>query len=322
MNPIPGRLSFAHLINTVGKNDNAALQKVQELTVRTMLAAAEKLPSHVSVQFLSAQFADARGALPPQFRYTDDLKISAADKAELGTKLRLPVLREIISRFKEAPDATHYVFTNLDICLMPYFYGAVAEYVSEGHDAVIINRRRITATLMNTQNLELLYAEAGETHTGYDCFVFSRELLEKLVLRDIFIGVPPAGNDLFYNLMAFAKNPALLTEKHLTFHVGMDLVKPWGNAALHRHNRRGFMTLLRELKPHFDIAKFPGAGYGFFKRHFKWLMNPTFHYPTMCALDLKQLSRKRRAPKKNELPGLANRYYEWMIRKVNFRDKD
>jgi hypothetical protein len=42
----------------------------------------------------------------------------------------------------------------------------------------------------------------------------------------------------------------------------------------------------------------------------------------MCALDLKQLRRKRRTPKKNELPGLHNRYYEWMIRKVNFRDKD
>lgn len=322
MNPISGKLTFAHLINTVGKNDNADLQNVQQLTVRTMLAAAENLPEDVTVQFLSAQFADARGVLPPLFRYTEDLKTAAADKAELGTKLRLPVLSEIISRFREAPDATHYIFTNLDICLMPFFYGAVAEYIREGHDAVIINRRRITASLMNTLNLELLYAEAGETHTGYDCFVFSRALLEKFVLRDIFIGVPPAGNDLFYNLMAFAENPALLTEKHLTFHVGMDLVKPWGNAALNKHNHREFMSLLRELKPHFDITRFPGAGYGFFKRHFKWLMNPTFHYPTMFALDLKQLSRKRRTPAKNELPGLHNRYYEWMIRKVNFRDKD
>lgn len=316
------RISLAHIINTIAPSDNAGMYKTQELTIRTMLAAQKNAPAGLEVRLLSAQFANARPHLPAEFHATTDLVTVASSYPGVSTSLKLPLIKEIFSRLNEDTSSTHFVFTNLDICLMPFFYGTVETYLKEGHDAIVINRRRIPAAFAEEKNLEVLYAEAGQTHTGYDCFVFSRELLQKFVLRDIFIGVPPAGNDIFYNLFAFAENPVLLTEKHLTFHVGMDLVKPWGTPGLHAHNQKEFMKMLKELKPHLEISKFPGAGYGFFRRHFKWLMNPTFHYPTMCALDFRQLTTARRKPAENELPGMANRYYEWMIRKINFRDKD
>jgi hypothetical protein len=204
---------------------------------------------------------------------------------------------------------------------MPFFYETISSYVKKGHDAIVINRRRISKNYLEEKDLNLMYGEAGKSHTGYDCFVFSRELLGKFILKDIFIGTPPSGNDLFYNLFTFAENPILFTEKHLTFHAGMDLHKDWGDAGINSHNQKEFLLLLKELKPSMDISKFPGANYGFFKRHFIWLMNPTFHYPTMMSLDFKQLGRKRKKPAKSETPGGKSKYLEWLIRKVNFRDE-
>lgn len=315
-------VSLAHIVNLVGARDNPGLFKVQELTLRTIERALAGTRSELTVKVMSAQFADARSFVPQFVTLTSDLNRSSADFKHLNTKMRLPVLGDIIMKLQENSGASHFIFTNLDICVMPSFYNVVASYISEGYDALVINRRRIKSGFIDVQDLDLLYAEAGKTHTGYDCFVFSRTLLEKFVFTDIFIGTPPAGNDLFYNVITFAQRPALLTEKHLTFHVGMDLVKAWGEPVLNRHNNTEFMKLLKQLYPSMKIANFPGAGYGFVRRHFKWLMNPTFHYPTMCRLDFSQWNVPRRKPEPYELQGWKNAYYEWMLKKINFRDKD
>jgi hypothetical protein len=309
---------LAHIVNTVSPSDSPALFKTQELTLRTMRVAKEKAANEVDVELLSAQYEDAVSVLPEGIRATKNLESNAALHRHLETKKRLPLLREILSRLKESEDATHFIYTNLDICLVPDFYSVVAAYLAKGNDALVINRRRISAGMIDETDLRLLYAEAGIRHLGYDCFIFSRQLLEKFILADIYISTPPAGSDLFYNLFTFAENPVLLTEKHLTFHVGKEMVKAWGNPALNRHNQSEYRKMLRELKPHMQIAKFPGAGYGFFKRHFKWLMNPTLHYPTMASVDFKQWSSKRKSPGPDELAG--HRYFEWIARKTGFRD--
>jgi hypothetical protein len=109
----------------------------------------------------------------------------------------------------------------------------------------------------------------------------------------------------------------LETNLHLTFHIGEDLIKPWGDKALLRHNQHEFKKLLREIGPLMQIEKFPAANKGFLKRHFKWLMNPTVSYPLMAMTDLKQLGHKRKPRKEREIKGFWHRYYEWMIRKIN-----
>lgn len=315
-------LRLAHLLNLVSENENPQLYKVQKLTLRTVEAALKATDNRIPVRVMSAQFPQAVSGIPDFVATTESLTHHAAEISALSAKARLPLIKDILSKLKEDNTATHFVFSNLDICLMPSFYNAVASYLNQGHDALIINRRRIKSGFLEEEDLNLMYAEAGEVHTGYDCFIFSRELLDKFIFTDIYIGVPPAGNDIFYNIMAFASNPVLLTEKHLTFHVGMDLVKEWGSAELNRHNKTQFAVLLKQLYPHLRIANFPGAGYGFFRRHFKWLMNPTFCYPVMLRLDFSQWKVARRKPAEPELKGWKNSYYEWLVRKINFRDKD
>jgi len=315
-------LRLTHLLNLISEEENPQLYKVQKLTLRTVEAAIKATNSNNEVRVISAQHAQNISGVPDFVKSAERLSHHAAQIPGLSSKARLPLIKDLFSKLKEDKTATHFIFTNLDICLMPSFYDGVAAYLDQGHDALIINRRRIKSVFLEVEDLNLLYAEAGEVHTGYDCFVFSRELLEKFIFTDIYLGVPPAGNDIFYNIMAFAARPALLTEKHLTFHVGMDLVKEWGSPELNRHNSAQFMILLKRLYQHLNVANFPGAGYGFFRRHFKWLMNPTFHYPTMLRLDFSQWNVSRRKPAEPELKGWKNSYYEWLVSNINFRDKD
>ena len=312
------KLHFAHIINTVSPADNASLERVQANTMKTMVVASESAKNKVVVDLLSAQYEDARNFLPAEIKATTDLTTSAADQKELGTNKRLPLIREILSRLEESSDATHFIYTNLDICLMPFFYESVAGYIEKGHDAMVINRRRISDSFIEEKNLSEAFAESGKKHPGFDCFVFSRALLKKFVLKDIYISTPPAGTDLFHNIFAFGENPVLLTDKHLTFHIGMELVKDWGSPLLNKHNQSEFSKMLKELKPHIDIAKFPGSEYYLLKRHFKWLMNPGLHYPTLASIDFKQFSRKRKSIPKSETPGMRNRYLEWLFRVTGF----
>jgi hypothetical protein len=202
---------------------------------------------------------------------------------------------------------------------MPQFYNAVADYIAGGHDAIVINRRRIKSTLNKVEDLDKIYSEVGKDHIGYDMFVFKRDLYPKFILNNTCIGIPFVGNDLFYNLFCFAQKPVLLTDKHLTFHIGLELQKKWGSAELEKHNYKEFRKTTKALLPHMDITKFPGAELGFFKRHFKWLMNPTLSYPEMMKADFKQLGKRR--DKKVYDPNYKRQSYaEWLIKKINFPD--
>ncbi len=214
-------------------------------------------------------------------------------------------------------DADYFVYTNIDICLMPQFYSAVNDFISQGYDAFVINRRRISGKYKSVQQLNEMYSEVGAVHTGYDTFVFKRSLFEKFILKDMCVGIPLAGNDLFYNIFCFAERPKLYTNKHLTFHIGMELVKQWGDADYNHHNHNEFRKMLVELVPFLDVRKFPGAELGFISRNFKWLMNPTFDYRTMLSADLKQAGRPRN-PGEKEIKGWKHRYYELLVRLINF----
>jgi hypothetical protein len=119
------------------------------------------------------------------------------------------------------------------------------------------------------------------------------------------------GNTLFFNLMCFANNFRLFTNKHLTFHVGLELVKTWGEASFLLHNKTEYLKVIAALKNKLELKNVPGAGLPFFKRHFKWLMNPTIHYPTVASIDFKDKgSRYKQTEKK------PKGYYEWLQQKI------
>lgn len=306
---------FVHIINPVGANENAELFTAQEFTFQTTVAAKKyALEKGINVQHLAVFTPGNHCALPNEYTVLPELKRTSADMVK--TSKKLPVFKDVLEKLHEHSDADYLIYSNLDICLMPNFYVAVEGLIQEGHDAIIINRRVVSSEHFTKKNLDLMYSELGDIHSGYDMFIFKKSLFTKFILKDIFIGVPPIGSDLFYNFFVFAENPVLKTQEHLTFHIGKDLIKPWGDAATWKHNHGLYKQFLKEIKPKINIEKFPAANRNFFVRHFKWLMNPTVSYPVMASVDFKQLFRKRKPRKKKEIPGIYQRYLEWLSKKI------
>ncbi|MBI3509107.1 MAG: hypothetical protein HY064_00470 [Bacteroidetes bacterium] len=310
--------TFTHLINPFTAPAGSEHALMQPITFASILRAKKEIGEKVKVELCAVTYAREEKNIPAEFHVLPNLLRSLPDLGVSGRKL--PLLGEILARAKEHSQSDYIIYTNIDICLMPGFYFFCNAMAEKGLDAFVINRRRIPKKFSSPDQLEMMYAEAGEMHTGYDTFVFKRSLLDKFVLENIAVGVPYHDTVLIHNLYAFAENFRLFTKKHLTFHIGMELVKEWGNDAQYRHNRKELKTVLKELYPHFKIENFPGASLPFFKRHFKWLMNPTFHYPTLFKLDLSQLSHKRR---KYPVDGTEQqRYLNRMIRRVNFPEEE
>lgn len=313
--------SIAHIINPVKAPEGSELHRVQPFTFESMRRSKAYAEGKVEVELCTAQFIEDHPVVPSDFTPLFDLDRSVIDVGNFSNPRKLPILKDILDRLFACSDADYFIYTNVDIIVTPLFYETIGKYIERGYDAFIINRRRVSPNYTDVSQLEELYAENGMVHTGFDTFVFKRELYEKFVLGDVCIGIPEVGNTLAHNLFAHAENFELMTEKQLTLHIGMELSKQWGDRQYLAHNRKEYLKNLKALYPHFNIANFPGANRGFFVRHFKWLMNPTFHYPTLFKLDMSQLGTKRKPRKPKAIRGAKHAFHEKMVRWVNFEDR-
>jgi len=310
--------TFAHIINPVSAIENAELYRVQQITFRSIVNAKDYAKGKVDVKIYTTQFHDSKIETPSDFIIAKDLTRSVSDIANFNIPRKLPLIKDVLDILYDLSDADYLIYSNLDISLMPHFYNAVNDYVNMGYDAFIINRRRVSEKYNSADQLNLIYSEIGRVHTGYDTFVFKRSLYKKFILKKLCLGIPKAGNDLFYNIFCFAEKPKLFTDKHLTIHIGMELYKAWGTADYNAYNDKEFKSLLNDLAPLIDSSKFPGGDLNIISRHFKWLMNPTFHYPTMLKADFKQFGKKKKKVVKRPPQSFKQRYLEWLIKYINF----
>src|SRR5690349_18998222 len=144
-----------------------------------------------SVKQVAVTFPDEQISLPPSFTQVKSLSRSVVDMAIFKQVRRLPLLSDILaSGLAVAEDQDYVVFTNVDICPMPHFYGTVQRILNLGFESLIINRRTIEKYAFDPQLLPLMYADHGRSHPGYDCFVFPRRLVDLFASSDACVGAP------------------------------------------------------------------------------------------------------------------------------------
>lgn len=305
------RMQFAHIVNpyTIQQGE---LDSIQKLTL-SMLAGAAASTKH-EVKLLTAQFAHDRRIIPEEFTLTYDLDRSLRDVIHNSRVQALPLLLDILERATETSKAEYIIYSNMDIVLVKGFYDSVAALIEKNKcDALIINRRRVNPSLIS--NPDLFMAESGEPHPGYDCFIFHRDLLSRMTLGHVCVGAPGVGFMFAHNLFLFANKCVVTANKHLTLHAGFEIVQKWKGQEIANFQMKEIRKFMDANRAYFSIDKFPGYHLPFFKRHFRWLMNPLFHYPLMFRLDMKKLFDGReivRPPKKDTW------WQEWKSSRINF----
>jgi hypothetical protein len=256
-------IRMAHIVNPVLVDEHSDLYIAQPITFESMRRACEYASGQLEVELVSAQYPEDHPLVPKDFLRTPDLLESVQDHGQFQRPRKLPLLRDILTRLYEATDAEYLIYTNVDIGLLPYFYTTVASWVDTGCDAFVINRRTIPARYTKPSQLPLMYAEVGEPHRGWDCFIFRRDAYPRFRLGTVCLGAPRVGLALLANLIAHAERFVEFKEQHLTFHLGNDRGwqgRDYSGYAMHntQETSRILVELERERGP-FGNSSPPGS---------------------------------------------------------------
>ena len=249
-------MKFTHIINPVKVSESSDLYNAQPITFETMRRAKAFAKDAMDVRLITAQYPEDREIIPDYFIKTQDLKGSVLDVGTFKTARKLPLIKDILNKAVSYNTSADYIiYTNVDIALMPNFYVFVSQKIEEGYDAFVINRRTISKAF-TLETLEAAYNDYGKPHTGYDCFVFKRDLYNKMVLKNICIGTTRIGLALISNLIMLSSKFTTIDEEHLTFHLGEDRV--WQNDEFFdyvEHNEKQVIEILKKLRK-LKVSKF------------------------------------------------------------------
>ncbi|WP_417237261.1 hypothetical protein [Bizionia paragorgiae] len=233
-----------HIINPVKVNKSSDLFKAQPITFETIRKAKEFAGDVLDVNVITAQYPEDIEIIPEYFQQTPNLNRSIIDFGTFKKKRKLPLLKDILQRAVDYDTKADYiVYTNVDIAVQPHFYLFIKQKIEEGHDAFIINRRTISDRY-TLKTLAEAYSDYGESHPGYDCFVFKKEIYSNFNLENICIGAAFVGLALYLNLRLFSNSFLEFNDKHLTFHIGNDKVwKEESNNEFEKFNKTEFQKI-------------------------------------------------------------------------------
>ncbi|MBX3010666.1 MAG: hypothetical protein KF832_04130 [Caldilineaceae bacterium] len=250
--------SIAHIIHPGLVEPTSDLTIAQPITFATMQTAQRIAYHQVDVQLFYTQYADEAITPLAGFQRTPDLTRSVLTIGRFQQKRKLALLSDILDRLYAATEAEYLIYTNVDIALQPHFYLAVDQLLAQGYDALIINRRTISATFQQVAEIPLMYAQVGEPHPGHDCFIFKRAVYTRYQLGDICIGASRVGAALALNLVYHAEHFQEFTDLHLTFHLGNK--QAWRLASVQdyrHHNDAQYHRILAYYQARFPHVQHP-----------------------------------------------------------------
>jgi len=267
-------MRIAHLINPVKVGPTSDLYSAQPITFESMRRAKEVARGQVEVRLLTTQYPEDHEIIPDFFEKTPDLERSVLDLDSFSPERKLPLIHDVIDRLRtHAGDADYLIYTNSDIGLMPNFYLAIKE-LARKHDAMIINRRTIPRSYDSVDQLQLIYAEAGELHPGFDCAIFTPQLAQKMELEGLCVGIARFYRGICMILAGHAERLTIFRDLHLTFHIGNDMAwtqQTWRPYA--RHNMREYRKTIERLEQSIGpIKKHPAARGMALETSARWLL--------------------------------------------------
>ncbi len=243
-------VTLLHVIHPGIVDPESDLSAAQPITFAAMEIARKFAGGAVAVQLRAVLFADEQQLpLPAVFDRLPRLERSIADMKTFKKRRKLALIRDILDAGVAGSDAEFVIYSNVDIALQPHFYTAVAAIVRQGYDAFVINRRTIPGTYSSPADIPLMYAEIGEPHKGYDCFVFRRQAYARFQLGRVHVGSAGIGRALLANQVAGGGAFREFRDAHLTFHIGDACA--WRDEALSdylRENWNEYLAVFKEIE--------------------------------------------------------------------------
>jgi hypothetical protein len=245
-------MKLIHIVNVVNFPAHSEHGVAQAITLETLHRAKEEADKHgINVRVLSAQFPEDLCVVPAWMEVTPCLERSSLDYPDFLDKRKLPLISDVLERAIEAmDDEAAMIYSNIDIGVQKNFYVEIAAKLADGHTKTLsITRRTIPKELNSIELLPEMYAHPGESHSGDDCFVFSRQCISQLRLKPVFLGVSWFDKILLLNCAAYCQPFEKLQNEKLTFHIGDALT--WLNpksGTIASYNEKLLVQLIKEIE--------------------------------------------------------------------------
>ena len=217
-------MKISHIINPVIVKETSDLFQAQPMTFQSMIESKEyalKENPYNNIELLATVYEEDEDLIPKEFTQVSQLNRSLLDIMQPVKPRKLPFVKDVIDKALET-DPDYLIYTNVDIALMPDFYSKIMGYIKLGHDAIIVNRTTMPSYEGQSLNWFVDNISSGKRHIGYDCFVIHKDLYKRFELGKIVIGVNWIGEMLKRNIFCFSKNPILIYDGRMTFHMGDD----------------------------------------------------------------------------------------------------
>lgn len=269
-------MNLAHVINVFNAAEGSEHAIAIPIVCESVKIASKN--SHYNVELIGIATNDDISLIPSFFNHKITLKRSVSNVGTFSQPEELPLISDIIDAALNSSDAEWIIYTNSDIILHPTFYDFVSKQINSGLDAFIINRRGISTKYNSVAQLDEIVEQQGVSHPGFDCFIFKREIANRLELGNICVGIPHIEKAMLLNLIAHSNKFKLFDEEYVTFHIGETVLKNWGPKEYWAHNKREYNKVVAFLLPNLDIRKFPYYECNIFKRYWRWIWNPNFYF--------------------------------------------
>ncbi len=245
----PKRVRFRHIIHAYRDQQLPQNTAVQGITFETVLQAAKHAAPEFPVTCVAVTYPEDRDLVPSGIAAARPLSRVVGDVATFKVSRVLPLLFDVLKLGAEVEwtarrepnwlklwhskstsesrptDETEYVvMTNSDIHVQPAFYRVLATLIAQGYDVITVNRRTLDVDLNDRDFSPLFMADHGKDHGGFDCFVFPQSMMDSFVESTSCCGAGHVMRSLLFNLVAHANRFLMLTQAHLTYHLGDDQV--------------------------------------------------------------------------------------------------
>ncbi|MBE2246608.1 MAG: hypothetical protein IAE67_05075 [Candidatus Competibacteraceae bacterium] len=281
-------IKIAHIINPFKPLKNSDLQYAQHITFESIRRAKGQVQDNINIQVLCACYQEDKDIIPSDFEKLPHLTESVLDFQQFKHPRKLPIIREILEKAFQYSNADYFIYTNIDISLYPNFYTQIIEHLENGHDALIINRRRIPVIHTRVEDIEKIYLQTGKSHPGFDCFVFHKSLIPQFFLSNICVGVPFFEISFSQNLFCYAQSLLWIQDGNQTFHIGMEIFKKRQPRTYFKYNKYEWRKVESKLYKDMSLKKIPYAEQCIIQRFIKWGFHPCFPIRLMIRLQWKQ----------------------------------
>jgi len=226
-------MKFFHIINPYQAPEDSEEKATQDKTIESLVNAYEYAREFVDVKLVMKVDPEEADYFRLRFDYDfvefSEIKLTSDMLGQnFNVERKLPVLSDLVDLTEIEKsggcniDEDFVVFTNMDICVQPFFYTELAKNICAGFDCFVVNRRTVDKSLLYKSLLES-YASDGAKHIGHDCFVLPMRQLKEFYLKDHILGIGFVFRPFLLNCILNSNNFKEFDDAYLTFHFGDDM---------------------------------------------------------------------------------------------------